>query len=972
MAYKEVVEVEESEDEASAANEALSNAQIDLHNEGQREVQVIHEATTLSPRSVVLRWSRLVLGAKAALAPPWNCGICTFENQGASVECEMCSASKDEALPLKKRNSQGDDDNEEEEEEEDPQSKTRTIVEYQVKFHREKRTFTSWRHSELTSEHEIIIDGLEPNTLYKGILKYRTQEVTAEGNPGEKKSKPSSWVDVDEPIYFKTFSTDEALRLENLERVEQFLLGNLQPYPEDEARPDGVADKVSRAGSTLLQASGVVGFGGIYAKLARSAMALHRSGLAGIIFREDIQQMVVMLASNVGRVAKEFDLSRMEITAGCYYMLWEHKRERLLRPDMEKHEHAMEQLGVLQDEADLSLLDEVAYYYGFSQLSYRDTPSQVQWVLRNYPHRDGSFQLVACRSTSEKFRPAFALMASAQDKEAVLSVRGTHGPDDVLTDMHFDYEEAKFRFHADQAYRVHAGMLRAARWMLKGDSKGYMREHKMSEHHDTDLAEDAGGGLGLALAQLHQQGYKISFTGHSLGAGVATLLALLVADDIPDIRINVYGFGSPACVDEPLAEACKGRFQEPYGTIEAEPIPRLGSRVTVHNFVFRDDVVSRLSLFNARKFVAEIKNRKAHWAPLLQEDKGAITSRAFSLWAPQQRGHYAGAEARAAAKAIQAEAEANNQADSNISSEDAEEEEVQIVEDTKKDDSTSSSSASKAKSAASSMLGLASKVVSRISQGRKAPQTAAEHIQATADVVGQVEQEKERQQSLERAPSSQTVYDDGSTSEKLEVSHQTDMHDAKVAENTRLGEAMDVDSDHVDSATETTEEKERKEPTFDHADRMVIPGVILHAYTWRGAELLSLVDYRFEGLRRLGASQSLISDHRNARLPEAFRNVRAARKLGKDFAPPMWQSIEDHLAHGLYVKCSVCHYFVGWHHTGDSQAVEVRAAKHCRACGLLVCGRCSKHKAPLPQHGMLYPVRICDICYTTQQLGDSI
>ncbi|GBG28474.1 Hypothetical Protein FCC1311_046972 [Hondaea fermentalgiana] len=816
-----------------------------VRKDSNEDAMVVFDVETLGPRSVQVRWTRVMAGPAAAAAKSWNCGACTLENDGPALECVMCGTSRDEALGDTKTNG--------------------TVNEYQIKYHRDGRTLSSWRYSEVTTQHEIVIEGLDPNTLYKGVLRYRAAQ---DPNP-RKKAKANAWTEFQEFAMFKTYSSDEALRVENLERVDAFLQGQHEPYPEDEARPDGVADKLSRAGSTLLQASGVVGVGGAYGRLARSVYALHRTGLSAIIFREDIQAMVVMLATNVGQVAKEFGLSRLEITAGCYYMLWEHKRERLLAPDLELQSHTHGQPGVLEESGDLGLLDEAAYYYGFSQLSYRSTPAEIQWVLRNYPQRDSDYKLVSTRVRSEKFRPAFALMASDIAKEAVLSIRGTQQADDFITDFTFDYEEAKFRFQSDQTYRVHAGMLRAARWMLKGNLEGSMREPRKPAHRDVDLSDESGAGMGLALARLHKAGYKITFTGHSLGAGVATLLALLIADEDPTININVYGFGSPACVDEALAEACKGRFHAKYAAPDAEPVTRLGDRVTVLNFVFRDDVVSRLSLFNARLFAADIKRLKPRWGPLLKEDRGAYTSRAFSLWAPQQRGNYVGADARAAHDA----------------------------------------GADGADEESGSVFGLASRVMKRFSVGKPGSRSSAEYIKSVL--------------SGKEPANGGVDYD--LTGEDGEENASEDDDDANAAAD---------DGEHEDLSK-----------TLDISDRMAVAGIVLHAYTWRGAELMAVVDYRFKGLRRLGASQSLISDHRNARLPEAFRNVRAARALGDALSPPPWQSIEDHLSKGLFVKCSVCRFFVGWHHTGDSEAVEVRAAKHCRALASLRSVLANKHEA---------------------------
>jgi hypothetical protein len=41
-----------------------------------------------------------------------------------------------------------------------------------------------------------------------------------------------------------------------------------------------------------------------------------------------------------------------------------------------------------------------------------------------------------------------------------------------------------------------------------------------------------------------------------------------------------------------------------------------------------------------------------------------------------------------------------------------------------------------------------------------------------------------------------------------------------------------------------------------------------------------------------------------------------------------------------------------------------RRRHHCRSCGLLVCGSCSRDRARVPGHGAL-PVRVCDGCKIT-------
>ncbi|KAJ3103380.1 hypothetical protein HDU97_010218 [Phlyctochytrium planicorne] len=136
----------------------------------------------------------------------------------------------------------------------------------------------------------------------------------------------------------------------------------------------------------------------------------------------------------------------------------------------------------------------------------------------------------------------------------VVALRGTLGLSDVLTDMRFDY--ADFR-----GGRVHAGMLRSAAMKFR---KGTV----VFEAVDRALRENPGYGLVL--------------TGHSLGGGVAALMALewacpVDSSDVPPIKsprtpfvtsissglppgrpIHCYSFGSPCVATFDLAMECKG------------------------------------------------------------------------------------------------------------------------------------------------------------------------------------------------------------------------------------------------------------------------------------------------------------------------------------------------------------------------------------------------------------------------------
>lgn len=57
----------------------------------------------------------------------------------------------------------------------------------------------------------------------------------------------------------------------------------------------------------------------------------------------------------------------------------------------------------------------------------------------------------------------------------------------------------------------------------------------------------------------------------------------------------------------------------------------------VRCLINRDDLVSRLSLSNAKSLAKEILARRPHWEPLLRSDLNGVYERAKTLWAPNQR-----------------------------------------------------------------------------------------------------------------------------------------------------------------------------------------------------------------------------------------------------------------------------------------------------------------------------------------------
>lgn len=133
-------------------------------------------------------------------------------------------------------------------------------------------------------------------------------------------------------------------------------------------------------------------------------------------------------------------------------------------------------------------------------------------------------------------------------KAVVVTCRGTLGLEDVLTDLTCEYQDLHLR---GVKYRVHKGMLNSALLLLKKRSRLLVV-------------------VKAALEEFKE--YGLVLTGHSLGGGVAAILAILLSIPsnssfvthnvtaastdgirIPEGRkIHCYAFGTPACVSEEL------------------------------------------------------------------------------------------------------------------------------------------------------------------------------------------------------------------------------------------------------------------------------------------------------------------------------------------------------------------------------------------------------------------------------------
>ncbi|KAJ5732440.1 hypothetical protein N7493_003921 [Penicillium malachiteum] len=113
----------------------------------------------------------------------------------------------------------------------------------------------------------------------------------------------------------------------------------------------------------------------------------------------------------------------------------------------------------------------------------------------------------AAGETESGFPLVHYLSIDHESKAVVLTLRGTWGFEDILTDMTCDYNDLEWQ---GRNWKVHKGMHASAKRLLEG-----------------------GGGrvmitLRAALEEFHD--YGVVLCGHSLGGGVAALLATMIAE----------------------------------------------------------------------------------------------------------------------------------------------------------------------------------------------------------------------------------------------------------------------------------------------------------------------------------------------------------------------------------------------------------------------------------------------------------
>lgn len=484
-----------------------------------------------------------------------------------------------------------------------------TMFDVEVRCHKKTNTlFSSGRKTRVVRTKElkanVTFDDLKPGTSYS--IDARARRGVTDG----KDVAWGSWGKRCDPIVVETRTLEISDRINLARRTDEWLRDALEAY-ELEHVPDTALDKAERIATGALEVVRV--FGGTYGKIAHAAWQVKRVGIGAIVFRAELQKVVVAVASILAKEAKRKGLGHKDLTFGVYYMLWLRHAERVRDPERVRHIHEAGKMGVLDETTRPEELSDVLSWLPIAWSQYRKTCAEQQWLLQSY-----GFQLIFSSPYASKIRdaktedrivhvvkPAFAVVVHRERKLAVVTVRGTKSIEGFLADSNHEagsivsIEDNDGDENAQNT--CHSGMYAAARFVL--DEMG----------------------LRSTLERLHNDaGLNVVLCGHSLGAGVCVMMAVhLVATKCDIGHIRVYGFATPSCVSPSIASALEhGKWHE---------------RVTVTNVVLRGDIIPVLSYKNCADFAGELVERREEWGPLMKADISGFTSRAMKFWAPVRR-----------------------------------------------------------------------------------------------------------------------------------------------------------------------------------------------------------------------------------------------------------------------------------------------------------------------------------------------
>ena len=174
-------------------------------------------------------------------------------------------------------------------------------------------------------------------------------------------------------------------------------------------------------------------------------------------------------------------------------------------------------------------------------------------------------QIVYCSFRNDLYCIPFYVAMDYDNEAVVIALRGTLSLHDIVTDMVAVEEEIEVAVNHDGSMLAHKGILHTALWL-----QGILRDKEI-----------------LETAFSRGPNYKLIIVGHSLGAGCAALLAMLLRQDYPNLCC--FAYSPPGCLNEPAAEYTK-QFVTSV-TLGKDLVARFGLATA---FSLKNDIVTML------------------------------------------------------------------------------------------------------------------------------------------------------------------------------------------------------------------------------------------------------------------------------------------------------------------------------------------------------------------------------------------
>ncbi|CEJ04101.1 hypothetical protein RMCBS344292_18070 [Rhizopus microsporus] len=227
----------------------------------------------------------------------------------------------------------------------------------------------------------------------------------------------------------------------------------------------------------------------------------------------------------------------------------------------------------------IAFIDDACHYFGFALIAYgwrglcylgaygqyvrgfKDRRSNRMAIIRYLqlnPEDLLGYEYSLRKGAS--FQPSYYVAIDRSRKAIVLSIRGTWSLYDAITDLVCEYVPWKGGL-------VHSGMLASAQWFYTGLIPQIFR---YIYHHNEELE-------------------RFIITGHSLGGGTASLLMMMVANHVDELRsLTNNPLFDVHCYNYAPAAVCSIDLGKKYEQF-------------IDSFVCHDDIVGRLSYGSAMK-----------------------------------------------------------------------------------------------------------------------------------------------------------------------------------------------------------------------------------------------------------------------------------------------------------------------------------------------------------------------------------